>query len=388
MLEQLTLDQKAQAADHAATLQSLLRQQNMESYAFSTVSSKCVNQAIQGLSFDIKGRLTLPDLSSYMPQLIDISPYVWTERQRETEAAPELLELLSRWVKVGAMPPILNSFFDVQQLASHYSMEISVEGVGTFSGMPDVIVPHFSLRSFQEIAPISMSARLSIDWKSAKAFKEESKITAIGRIHALAFAVLSTRPVPVFFTDMVTGFRGWIVIDCVLYYLHPDNGLLSLADGVALIRYFLSQSAVEGSSIRVSNGTLVFDNAHMPSSSSFRSVEGGGNGGKGSGGDSSGGGSFSGVGTYAGSGGGGTDTKRGSGPGSGGGGSNFCRTRMTRKDILLSPVDSGEDDSDADILPETILAVARSLAVGGGMPRLNFFYEAAAVSPTTSPSPP
>ena len=59
---------------------------------------------------------------------------------------------------------------------------------------------------------------------------------------------------------------------------------------------------------------------------------------------------------------------------------------MTRKDILLSPVDSGEDDSDADILPETILAVARSLAVGGGMPRLDFSFEVAAVSPTTSPT--
>ena len=45
---------------------------------------------------------------------------------------------------------------------------------------------------------------------------------------------------------MVSGFRCWIVIANGLYYLHPGDNL-SLREGVALMRYFLSRSEMDGS---------------------------------------------------------------------------------------------------------------------------------------------
>jgi hypothetical protein len=76
-----------------------------------------------------------------MPDEADIRPYAWT-LQSERQAAPYLLERLKGWVQNKANPPVLNLFLNVQGRAEHSAMQVPVEGVANFSGMPDAIVPH------------------------------------------------------------------------------------------------------------------------------------------------------------------------------------------------------------------------------------------------------
>ena len=345
ILGRLVLGQEQQGA----VLASLVKQNKMEDFNFSKVSGPCVSRAAEALEVEVKGRLRLPDLSPYMPAAAGVSAYAWGANEKETVAAPHLLELLSAWVKFGAVPPIANAFFDVQPLASHSPMELVVEDVGTFRGMPDAIAPRSAVGLAEELQPVSSSAVVSVDWKTPSAFASVGAVTSIGHIQAMAFAS-KRKSVPVFFTDMASGFRCWIVIANGLYYLHPGDSL-SLREGVALMRYFLSRSEMDGSTAKVVDGALRVDNVPIASPllppSSFGSTAGGGSGIGGGGGSGSLGGGGS----------------KGKSKGSGRGGGGHVRTSAT----LLTPGDSGCDDSDADISPETIRDIAVVLSEGGGM---------------------
>ena len=346
--------QGAMLVQQGAVLASLVKQNKMEDFNFSKVSGPCVSRAAEALEVEVKGRLLLPDLSPYMPAAAGVSAYAWGANEKETAASPHLLALLSAWVKVGAVPPIANTFFDVQPLASHTPMALVVEDVGTFRGMPDAIAPCSAVGIAEELQPVSSSAVVSVDWKTPSAFASVGAVTSIGHIQAMAFAS-KRKSVPVFFTDMVSGFRCWIVIANRLYYLHPGDSL-SLREGVALMRYFLSRSEMDGSTAKVVDGALHVDNLpialSLPPPSSFGSIAAGG--GSGSGGSDCGG---------AGSGSLGGGGNKGKSKGSGRGGGGHVRTSAT----LLSPGDSGCDDSDADISPETIRDIAVALSEGGGM---------------------
>jgi len=347
ILGRLVLGQEQQGV----VLASLVKQNKMEDFNFSKVSGTCVSRAAMALEVEVKGHLRLPDLSPYMPAAADVSAYAWAANEKETAASPHLLRLLSAWVKFGAVPRINNVFFDVQSLASHSPMELVVEDVGTFRGMPDAIAPCSAVGIAEELQPVSSSAVVSVDWKTPSAFASVGAVTSIGHIQAITFAS-KRKSVPVFFTDMVSGFRCWIVIANGLYYLHP-GGCLSLREGVALMRYFLSRSEMDGSTAKVVDGALRVDNLPIASSllppSSFDSTAAGGGSGLGGGGGS---GSL-----------GGGGSKEGKSKGSGRGGGGHVRTSAT----LLTPGDSGCDDSDADISPETIRDIAVALSEGGGM---------------------
>ena len=62
-----------------------------------------------------------------------------------------------------------------------------------------------------------------------------------------------------FFTDLATGFRCWIVRNSSLYFFHDDAGQvdLSLAEGVALMRYFIARAAESALAVSVSALTAV-----------------------------------------------------------------------------------------------------------------------------------
>lgn len=94
---------------------------------------------------------------------------------------------------------------------------------------------------------------------------------------------------PAFVTDLSTGFRCWIVVDSILFRLHPADipgpprvcGFLTLAEGVALIRYFIEN-----------HGRMAADDRDAL----LRSRRGGGNAsGSAGGGSSTGGGGASGY---------------------------------------------------------------------------------------------
>ena len=334
--------QGAMLGQQGVVLASLVKQNKMEDFNFSKVSGTCVSRAAMALEVEVKGHLHLPDLSPYMPAAADVRAYVWGANEKETAASPHLLALLSSWVKFGAVPPIANAFFDVQPLASYSPMELVVEDVGTFRGMPDAIAPRSAVGLAEELQPVSSSAVVSVDWKTPSAFANVGAVASIGHIQAMAFAS-KRKSVPVFFTDMMSGFRCWIVIANGLYYLHPGD-CLTLCEGVALMRYFLARSEVDGSTAKVVDGALRVDNLPiasplLPPSSFGSSAAGGGSGSLGGGGSKG--------------------KSKGSGRGCGG----HVRTSAT----LLTPGDSGCDDSDADISPETIRDIAVALSEGGGM---------------------
>ena len=373
--------------DQKSILASLLQQNKLEDFNFSSVSYRCVSRALSALNLGVGGNLLLPDLSPYMPSLESIRSYEWGLNERESTASQNLLSLLATWVTFGAVPHIANQFFNVQSLASKNYMEMFVESVGTFRGMPDAIVPLSTIGTIHEIQPISSSTIVSIDWKTPTAFSSESKVNSIAHIQAIAFANLSQRSVPTFITDMSTGFKCWIVIDSKIYYLCHINGrCLSLAEGVALMRYFLVRSEVIGSEAQNINGALshCVKNKNDTSSLFQDRTYVGRRGGRGGGGD--------GVGGRKGGRNGGDDGG-GGGDGAGGdGGGDFISENgghasdksskssfRTRKhggggykhkafSSLTTPLHSSvSDNDDDDISPETIREIAIALARGGGM---------------------
>ena len=188
-----------------------------------------------------------------------LDPFDWAGgrgEKKEVEESPALLALLERWVKCDAEPPVRNLFLDVQ---AGPAMSMKVEGVADFSGVPDAIVVARGIGSPEEAEPFAASAVLTVDWKRRSAMQSRGRIAAIGHVHALALASARgfSHGQPVFFTDLATGFRCWIVLNAGLYFFHDDAGPvdLSLAQGVALMRYFIARAA-QGDAFAVSDSAL------------------------------------------------------------------------------------------------------------------------------------
>ena len=237
---------------------SLVVQVKTRSVQFSKASPKLASQALDSLCLGTGGRLRLPDLEQYMPSSALLTPYEWGPRESENQASSRLLPLLKSWVVTDARPAVSNMFMDVQRLASNMPIELFVENVANFKGMPDMIVAGRAIGREEEASPTTSAAVVAVDWKTPAALSKTSEIMAIGHVHALAFAQASSflAGKPVFFTDLRSGFRSWIVLDSTLYYLHPDDRLLTLAEGVALIRYFLAAQG-DGRVVSREAGSLV-----------------------------------------------------------------------------------------------------------------------------------
>ena len=242
-------------------LRSLVVQQAAKDVEFSKASSKVASDAISTVGVGLRGRLALPDgLGRFMPLVADLAPFEWTRdrgEKRETEESATLLALLESWVKREAVPPVPNVFLDAQ---AGPLIQMQVEGVANFSGVPDAIVVRRRIGSRDEAVPFLASAVLTVDWKRRSVMQQRGRVAAIGHVHALAFA--SARDYssgqPVFFTDLASGFRCWIVLGSNLYFFHDDAGKvdLSLAEGVALMRYFIA-CAADGADLDVSDSALI-----------------------------------------------------------------------------------------------------------------------------------
>jgi hypothetical protein len=325
---------------------------------FSKASATFASRAAAALGIRSGGGL-LVDLSAFMPPTgrhAAIVPFVWRAGRGERAESAALLTCLESWVTVNAAPPIDNAFFDVQNFTTD-PIIFEVEDVAEFRGMVDAIIVTPQMRRIEELAPITSSALVCVDWKTPAALAVTGKIAAIAHIQAFAFAARSggRAPPPIIMTDMATGFRCWVVIDSVLYYLHPASRDLSLAEGVALIRLFLAR-------LNAGHVPCAVGDALSFRGGAERWVVQGGSGSGAAGGGMAGGGGV--AGSLAG---GETETAADANA------SSTACSRAAERPLesvsaygLLSPAgtvgDDGEDDS-----PETVIQqVAVALSGGGG----------------------
>ena len=212
--------------------------------AFSAVSASLSARATRALGYRSAGYLRA-DAGAFLPPEGTIVPFVWGALG-EAAASPALLALLSSNVSTGAAPAARGRFFDVRSFASADPLVLDVEladgTAATLAGMVDAVATGAGMVRPEELAPVASSALVCIDWKTPRALANASAIAAIAHVQALAFAVASGgRAPPVFMTDMVTGFRAWIIIGDGIYHLHPEGSDLSLSEGVALIRLFIAR---------------------------------------------------------------------------------------------------------------------------------------------------
>ena len=189
----------------------------------------------------------------------ELTPFQWAmasgSEKQEDASAPSLLVLLENWVRRGVEPRVKNLFVDVRAAAP---MQMEVEGVADFSGLPDAIVTRRNIESDDEARPYAAAAAFSVDWKRRSVMAEmRSQVAAIAHVQALVMASAHnyTHGQPVFFTDLASGFRCWLVLDSTLYCLHGPDADLSLAEGVALMRYLVMCSAV-GDALAITDQTL------------------------------------------------------------------------------------------------------------------------------------
>ena len=226
---------------------------------FSKASTTLAAAAMTAVGLGIGGRLALPaDLPRYMPPG-ELAPFEWAtgggDEKQEAAASPTLLGLLEGWVRHGAEPPVTNLFLDVR---TGPLMRMEVEGVADFTGLPDAIVAWRGIESPEEAQPYTAAAAFSVNWKRRSVMAgHRGQVAATARVQTLAMASTCayTHGQPVFFTDLATGFRCWLVLDSKLYCLHGADADLSLAQGVALMRYLLARSA-QGDALRVVDQAL------------------------------------------------------------------------------------------------------------------------------------
>lgn len=225
----------------------LIKQDSTPDIAMSTASTKVLNRTLDKLAMPIGGCLDIPGFRMLLPAPGTVQPYPWAGGQGERDASSALLDRLKAWVTVGMEPPITNLFSDVQ---AQDPIDFTVDGAGHFTGLPDMMIAHDGIRSADELCSIVSSAAVVVDWKVPAAFAKTGKIKAIACTHAIALSSFQgyTSGQPVFMTDMATGFRAWIVMEGALYFLNDNDTagaprssahLLSLEEGVALIRWFL-----------------------------------------------------------------------------------------------------------------------------------------------------
>ena len=216
---------------------------------FSGVSQSIVNQTLSWLEVEIAGTFK-PDLSSYMPATVE--PYKWTQTYEKIESSLLLSFLKS---KVISGEQYCNNFRDVQCFSKYGYVEMNVEGIARFTGVPDAIIGNIGID--ENSIFLTNNECVWIDWKTPVAMNDKTKINAIGRIQAIAWSSnvvkKKNRVFPVIHTDMER-FRCWLCCGEYIYDVHTQDHDLGLEEGIALIRYFLSLQKNGKSIIIGSNG--------------------------------------------------------------------------------------------------------------------------------------
>ena len=226
-------------------LDAFLAKSSTPDVAFSEASLALVSRVLIKRHIRERPPHVLPRLEHLLPAASALVPFCWTRARTETAATADLLQLLQRWVTEGVEPPITNAFMDVQGLAARGPMQILVETVGCFKGMNDAVVLKQGLTSDEVCFPLR-SCVIAVTWKHPSAFSL-AEVISEATLQTIGFNQISggDESVPVFFTDMATGFRCQRMVEGELGWYHGSSGdtCLTIAEGVALIRHYLLQDA-------------------------------------------------------------------------------------------------------------------------------------------------
>jgi hypothetical protein len=211
-----------------ADVKALVKQVETPDVNISEVPSTVYKKLMR--IYDVE-RASLPsELGSLMPRPAP-APFRWARPSGDEHVeSPALNSALRDLVNVPGYV-----FHDVHaQRANLLSFEEA--GVGDFSGTPDTLVISEGLALDY---PLESVAKIVIDWKTPVKYAEKPKIRRTLTTMALAVANGRNQGCPVFITDMASGMRCAMVVSNTVMLFHSDSTDLSLAEGIALIRYFL-----------------------------------------------------------------------------------------------------------------------------------------------------
>lgn len=215
-----------------------------ENASFSGMSQNRLMRLLQAQKLQ-QGQAALPrSIASHGMRVC--KAHVW-KHSGEVAESGALLEHLRREVCAGGrgFTTLGNVFMDVQSLSSSNPMTMTIEdstGELTVTGVPDVAILDYGVDS-SVLCPFANACAVG-DWKSrGRVGKSDAQVMT----QAVVLAGDGVDGPPAFVTDLVTGFRCWIVIDSILFRFHPADkpgppkvlGWLQLSEGVALIRYFI-----------------------------------------------------------------------------------------------------------------------------------------------------
>ena len=261
-LEALSLQSK-ELIEKISTIQAIPAGFIQNRRPFSSASRTFVSQVVSVLKLHVD-KLFSPDLSSYVPEFIQ--PYVWSQK-REPEESNLLLEFLKSSIFADDVHHRKLSghykFFDVRNIARSSHVVLEISNLAYCSGVPDVIIRYLGEEESNE--KLGSNECMWIDWKTETAMSEMATVEAIGRIQAIAWAKKACnrrRFFPVIHTDMKR-FRCWVCCESYVYSVHKSDRDLTLAEGIGLIRFFLSLE-LDGKGVAVGkNGIAIVD--RMPS---------------------------------------------------------------------------------------------------------------------------
>ena len=166
-----------------------------------------------------------PNISSLRPA--SVPPFLWGSRKEGKEESAEL---------AAALQALLGDC-TVMDVRGKHNLRLESTDCA-FSGFADAVVLPVGFAVPAVVMPYSCCVAV-LDWKTQAVFQSED-VSTQALLELLGTSDLSnpSPPPPVFFTDMATGFRVWLLRGTTFHTFHGSRDL-SLEDGVALLRYFI-----------------------------------------------------------------------------------------------------------------------------------------------------
>jgi len=184
----------------------------------------------------------LPSNLADVGPVVHTEPFVWETRLKkysEDQASPTLRPRFVTWMRTGANPALDDVVFKPVERRNKVPL-VAESDTMHYTGVPDLVVLRRGLD--EDTFSIWNDTAASMDWKTEERFADRHAVAAQATMQVLGFAAqwnANCSP-PVFFSDMATGVRCWIMVDGVLYTFHRAGKDLTLEQGVRLCRYFIA----------------------------------------------------------------------------------------------------------------------------------------------------